>query len=112
MPGDSCFGKIEEYEKNLHGEPGVSVEYFPLHDYCVRQCVGCNCCAFKTPGICIHEDDVMEILSRVLKSDRTVFYSFLQFTGALDSYTKEIMKKNGVLYEQSPAKPLEKAAAS
>ena len=35
----------------------------------IRPCVGCNFCWLKTPGICVHKDDYVEIFKKMLLAE-------------------------------------------
>lgn len=92
LPEDSFFTQLGEYEKTLREAPDASIEIFHLAHCGVKQCIGCNSCAFRTPGECVHKDDVMNILKSVVRSDRTVFiYSMRR--GFMNSLMKKFIDR-------------------
>jgi putative sterol carrier protein/putative NADPH-quinone reductase len=54
-------------------EAGATVEVVNLHKKKIKYCVGCFSCWTKTPGKCIHKDDMsLEIYPRLLACDLLV----------------------------------------
>ncbi len=54
-------------------EAGADVEVIELRKKKIRYCIGCFTCWTKTPGICIHKDDMThEILPKYLASDLVI----------------------------------------
>lgn len=60
-------------------ERGHAVESILLRERRVGDCVGCFGCWVKTPGRCVHDDDMPAILRSIIRSDRVVFASDLRF---------------------------------
>lgn len=60
-------------------ENGVEVKSFLLRDMKIADCVGCFACWIKTPGICIHKDDMDEILKELIQSDKQLLISDVRF---------------------------------
>jgi len=63
-------------------EAGADVEVVELRKKTVKNCIGCFTCWTKTPGVCIHKDDMSEELyPKWTKSDLVVYatplYHFL-----------------------------------
>lgn len=55
-------------------EAGAQVDVFALRGKTVRNCTGCYTCWTKTPGRCIHRDDMsQEIFPRWLEADLAVY---------------------------------------
>jgi multimeric flavodoxin WrbA len=55
-------------------DAGAEVQIVHLREKTVRHCVGCFTCWTKTPGICIHKDDMTkELYPRWLESDLVVY---------------------------------------
>jgi multimeric flavodoxin WrbA len=48
---------------------GHSISQVVLRDLKVKHCVGCWNCWVKTPGECVHRDDVESVLRQILKAD-------------------------------------------
>ncbi|PKN17754.1 MAG: hypothetical protein CVU71_15095 [Deltaproteobacteria bacterium HGW-Deltaproteobacteria-6] len=54
-------------------EAGAEVEIVELRKKKIRYCIGCYTCWTKTPGVCIHKDDMtQEILPKYLESDLVI----------------------------------------
>jgi putative sterol carrier protein len=57
-------------------EAGAEVEVIALSEKKIKNCVGCFSCWTKTPGICIHKDDMTrELFPSFLGADLAVFAS-------------------------------------
>ena len=57
-------------------EAGVEVEVVSLSKKTIKPCAGCFSCWTKTPGTCIHKDDMTrELFPRWLESDLVVYAS-------------------------------------
>ena len=55
---------------------GAEVETVHLRDKTIRYCVGCFSCWTKTPGVCIHKDDMTkELFPKWLEADLVVYAS-------------------------------------
>jgi len=55
-------------------EAGADVEIVNLRQKVFRNCIGCFTCWSKTPGVCVHEDDMAnELLPKWLEADMAVY---------------------------------------
>jgi multimeric flavodoxin WrbA len=55
-------------------EAGADVEVVNLREKKIRYCIGCFTCWTKTPGLCIHKDDMTkELFPKWLNSDLVVY---------------------------------------
>jgi multimeric flavodoxin WrbA len=55
-------------------EAGAEVEVAALREKTIKNCIGCLACWTKTPGTCIHKDDMTnELFPKWLKSDIVVY---------------------------------------
>jgi len=55
-------------------EAGADVEVIHLRSKTVKDCIGCFTCWTKTPGVCIHKDDMTsELYPKWLQSDLVVY---------------------------------------
>jgi multimeric flavodoxin WrbA len=53
---------------------GAEVEVVHLRDKKVNHCIGCYTCWTKTPGVCVHKDDMtLELLPRWIQADLAVY---------------------------------------
>ena len=55
-------------------EAGAEVDLQNLREKSIKNCIGCLTCMTKTPGVCVHKDDMAnELLPKWLKSDLVVY---------------------------------------
>jgi multimeric flavodoxin WrbA len=52
-----------------------SVETIQLADKSIKYCKGCYSCWSKTPGICVHHDDMQQIITDMRNADYLIFGS-------------------------------------
>jgi multimeric flavodoxin WrbA len=78
-PRDHETSKTElVLQKFLEGarRAGAATETLYLKNYEIKHCLGCYACWIKTPGRCVQQDDMSEMLfDRYLKSDLVVLAS-------------------------------------
>ncbi|OQX18595.1 MAG: hypothetical protein BWK76_07095 [Desulfobulbaceae bacterium A2] len=63
---------LERFLQGLR-DNGVETETVLLIEKTIRPCSGCFSCWTKTPGVCIHKDDMAELLERERQADLVVF---------------------------------------
>lgn len=68
------FFMVENLRKGLE-EGGANVEIVKLKEKKINYCAGCYQCWTKTPGKCIHQDDMGELLKYFDSADLMVFAS-------------------------------------
>ena len=71
-----------------------TVDTVYLKDKKIEHCTGCFTCWIKTPGICMHKDDMPAILERLRKADIIVFGSPLYIynvTGLMKDFTDRLL---------------------
>jgi putative sterol carrier protein len=54
-------------------DEGVVAEIVYLHEKNIKPCLGCFSCWTKTPGQCVHQDDMKEILARGAEIDLIIY---------------------------------------
>lgn len=54
-------------------EAGAEIETIYLKDKNIKHCDGCFTCWTKTPGKCIHKDDMEELLDKLIQADIAVY---------------------------------------
>jgi multimeric flavodoxin WrbA len=55
------------------GSAGANVEVIYLKEKKINHCLGCLTCWNKTPGVCVHKDDMPELLEKRLQADMVVY---------------------------------------
>jgi multimeric flavodoxin WrbA/putative sterol carrier protein len=56
-------------------DAGANIEYIKLKEKKINHCDGCYSCWTKTPGECIHKDDMTELRKKYREADLVVFAS-------------------------------------
>ena len=70
-------------------EAGGNTEIVYLNEKTIHYCTGCYACWTQTPGVCIHDDDMPELLKKVRNADVVVIASPLygnMLTGQMKTY--------------------------
>ena len=74
-------------------EAGADVEVVNLREKKIKPCNGCFACWTKTPGVCIHKDDMSaELFDKYRRSDMAVFASPL-YHYSLNSVMKKFIER-------------------
>ena len=60
---------------------GAEVDPVVLNRMKIERCIGCFTCYAKTPGVCIHQDDVPALVRRIAASDAIVLATPLYVDG-------------------------------
>lgn len=84
-PGNRTFDRyIASILKELAGR-GHLARSFTLREMDIRYCLGCWTCWIKTPGECVHRDDMPSIYKAAMASDLLLFASplIMGFTSGL-----------------------------
>lgn len=55
------------------GEAGAEVEVVYLSEKKINHCLGCFACWTKEPGVCVHKDDMPELLEKIKLADIIVY---------------------------------------
>lgn len=76
---------------NGANEVGSHVEKILVNDKNINYCLGCRACKLNE-GICIHKDDMIEILEKIISSDIIVFASPVYFY-SFNAQMKAIMDR-------------------
>ena len=72
---------------------GADVEVVHLRTKKINYCIGCYTCWSKTPGVCIHKDDMSrELYPKFLESDLAVFATPLYYFG-VNAQLKTFMER-------------------
>ena len=74
-------------------EAGAEVEVVALREKTIKNCIGCLACFTKTPGICIHKDDMTnELFPKWLESDLVVYATPL-YNYAMNATMKAFLER-------------------
>ncbi|MDT8718822.1 flavodoxin family protein [Clostridium sp. 19966] len=60
-------------------EAGADTDTIYLNEKKIKHCLGCFTCWTKTPGECIHKDDMKELLNKILEADVMVYATPLYY---------------------------------
>ncbi len=87
-------------DKFLEGAASCGAECETVHlaSKKINPCIGCYTCWYKTPGVCIHKDDVPDILEKLRACDVEVWATPLYHFG-MTSYMKTFMERTLPLIE-------------
>ncbi len=69
---------LDRYIKSLGAElakRGHAFQSFLLREMDIRQCIGCWTCWLKTPGLCVHRDEMPRIYRSVMAADLVILAS-------------------------------------
>ncbi len=58
---------------------GAATEIAYLKDQRINHCTGCFNCWFRTPGVCVHHDDMPELLERIQTADVLIYATPLYY---------------------------------
>jgi multimeric flavodoxin WrbA len=84
-PGNRVFDLyIESLSRELAAR-GHDTKTHQLRDMDIRHCTGCWSCWWKTPGVCIHRDDMRNVYRGILSADLLLISSpvIMGFVSAL-----------------------------
>ncbi|TVQ16462.1 MAG: flavodoxin family protein [Bacteroidetes bacterium] len=86
-PGENDLAHFTTFITEVAGA-GNEIQYFPLANMQIKHCTGCWTCWWKTPGLCIWQDDADTIFESVINSDLVVFASPI-----LAGFTSSLLKR-------------------
>ena len=84
-------------------EEGATAETVYVKDLSISPCTGCFACWSSTPGVCVHADDMTEMLERVRKADLFVLASPLygnMVTGIMKVFLDRMLPLSNPAIEQ------------
>lgn len=70
----------------------ADVEYLPVYEKEIRDCTGCFTCWKSTPGVCCLQDDMAQIIEKVLRAD-VIIWSFPLYYFSLPARLKALMDR-------------------
>lgn len=73
-------------------EAGAEVELIYLRKLKIKPCRGCFSCWLKTPGVCVHKDDVALVMSKLGEAEVWVFAMPLYVDG-MPGYLKMLLDR-------------------
>jgi len=97
-------------------EAGAETEVIYLKDYEIKHCIGCFTCWAKTPGVCVHKDDMAGLLEKLRQAQVVVYATPLYvftMSGLMKDFVDRIIPlaqpyiiKRGEHYIHPPRYPL------
>lgn len=85
-------------------EAGAEIEVVNLREKIINNCTGCLTCWTKTPGICIHNDDMTkELLPKWLASDMVIYATplYIRFmNSAMSAFRERLLPTVLPFYEK------------
>ena len=85
-------------------DAGAEVEVVNLREKTIKNCIGCFTCWTKTPGKCIHKDDMTsELFPKWLASDLVVYATPLYYhtmNGAMSTFRERTLPASLPFFEQ------------
>jgi multimeric flavodoxin WrbA len=69
-------------------DAGWDVDIVELSEKKIAGCLGCYGCWFKTPGMCVQNDDGREVARAIIQSDLSIYLTPITFGG----YSSELKK--------------------
>lgn len=84
---------IKAFLEGAHAA-GAECETIYLKDKKIDPCIGCFSCWFKTPGVCVHKDDMPELLEKTVHSDILVCavpLYFYTYSGIMKNYIDRLL---------------------
>ncbi len=82
---NSFLDGMKEYEE-------IEAEYIHVSQKDIKPCLGCFCCWTKTPGQCVYQDDMKELISKLLEAD-IIIWSFPLYYFGMPSGIKAFMDR-------------------
>jgi multimeric flavodoxin WrbA len=74
-------------------DAGAEVEAAALREKTVKQCIGCYTCWTKTPGVCIHQDDMTNELFPKWRESDIVVYATPLYNYAMTAMLKAFIER-------------------
>lgn len=71
----------------------AEIDMFNIADEKIEYCTGCFRCRYRTPGQCVFDDVVMDILKAMAESDGILFLSRMEF-GCHSAPVKKMMDRS------------------
>lgn len=75
-------------------EAGAEVETVYIKDMEIKHCIGCFTCWTKTPGKCVHKDDMGQMLNKISEADIMVYATPLYYytvTGLMKDFMDRML---------------------
>ena len=90
--------EVSDYDAKLTAitgdweKSGHKVRVFDLKKMDIKRCSGCWNCWLKTPGVCVHKDEMETILREIVQSDLLVFGAVLK-VGFISAMLKKTIER-------------------
>lgn len=93
-PKEEGYKQIQKILQEYLQEDKYSYEWINTREMNINMCIGSGClaCNFKTPGLCIQEDDMQNLYPKLLQAKLLVFLTPISF-GSYHSELKKVVDR-------------------
>jgi multimeric flavodoxin WrbA len=78
---DLVLKTAREIIEKTFNDSNHAVKSFTLRDAAIQNCIGCFSCWLKTPGVCILNDDGLEVLRLIVECDYLILLTRVTYGG-------------------------------
>lgn len=83
---------VTNYITETMKKSGMSYVYYDLKDMNILACRSCGFCGFKSPGRCVYNDDMPDVIRAIAKSRGIIFLTPIRFGGYSSNLKKAVDK--------------------
>lgn len=98
LDGTKIENMIVQHTLKILDEQNEDYTYFKLGQMDIKPCINCNGCKLKTPGRCVFDDDMHEILYKVVKSSIVIMLTPIVLGGYSYNFKKALDKFGTLAY--------------
>lgn len=89
---DDIRGNWGQVLKEAIASRGIQVEHFSSNALDIKPCIACGSCSGKTYGRCIIQDDMQDLLARIVRCSALILISPVVF-GGVSHHIKKVMDR-------------------
>lgn len=83
---------VKAFSEGIREAGGTLMDTLYLKEKNIKHCIGCFTCWTRTPGVCVHHDDMPEMLLRVREADVMVLATPLYYY-TVSGFMKDFMDR-------------------